>query len=327
MIKLNFKSSPVDSRDYILSTSASTSTSVSASTSTSVSVDLSNYFTSVKNQGSIGSCTAHSVIALMEYNYRKFTGDMKEDIFSERFTYYTTRVKIAGDSPSDDSGAYLRDTLKSMVKYGASPESLCKYSESFSSEPTPMSYQEASKYQALTYLSIPVGTNITERQNALNSMKTLLKSGHPFVGGFLCYSNLYNGTNGNILLPGENDKIIGGHAICIVGYDDKRSVLKFKNSWGASWGDRGYGYLPYEYILRGEFFDAWTIFTQENNNRSIGIINPVMASATLSKAIEEGLVAISKNEKPTIPDGITQSSKLNLQSFFTRIILMKSQIR
>ena len=58
-------------------------------------------------------------------------------------------------------------------------------------------------------------------------------------------------------MPKSNEELIGGHAICIMGYDDSLKIFKFKNSWGAKWADQGYGYLPYEYIKK-YCRDAWS---------------------------------------------------------------------
>jgi C1A family cysteine protease len=58
-------------------------------------------------------------------------------------------------------------------------------------------------------------------------------------------------------MPTSDDELQGGHAICIVGYDDSRNLFKFKNSWSKKWADKGYGYLPYAYIQK-YCQDAWS---------------------------------------------------------------------
>lgn len=345
--KLNFIPSPIDDRDYVLSITSPSSTLLSTLLSTPLTtpslIDLSPGCTSVKNQGSVGSCTAHAGVALLEYNYRRFTSGTgsgtgsgsslsNDDIFSERFTYYTTRVNVAGWSAKEDSGAYLRDTLKSLTQYGACRESSfpymsegkCKYDET----PSQQSYQEALRYQALTYLSIPLGNTLSTKMKTLDTLKEVLRNGYPFMGGFICYSNLYSGVKGNIPLPSTGSTIIGGHAVCFVGYDDSKQVFKFKNSWGSSWGDKGYGYLPYKYLLNGELFDLWTIYTQEDDNKVLGVIKPKTSAEILQSALSEGLVKIGNNQTPTVPTtGITSKNQIALRSFFNRVITMKGQFR
>lgn len=331
--RLNFEPSPADSRDYILSYSTPPRASTGPSTGPSI-VDLSPGCTSIKDQGSVGSCTAHSGVALLEYNLKRFTGDLRNDIFSERFTYYTTRVNIAKWSANDDSGAYLRDTLKSLVQFGSCLEATWPYLTNgkcdYAQVPSTGAYQEGLKYQALTYLNIPTGNTLTTRQTALTTLKGLLQNGYPFIGGFTCYSNLYDGIGGNIPVPGTGDTIIGGHAVCFVGYDDVKQAFKFKNSWASSWGDRGYGYLPYQYLLTGDLTDLWTIYTQENNDIRVGItvVRPKTATQILRQAIADGLVAISQGNTPVVPTvGITNNTRTSLRGFFNRIIAMKSQVK
>jgi len=57
-------------------------------------------------------------------------------------------------------------------------------------------------------------------------------------------------------MPAEGEKWVGGHAICVVGYDDAKKWFKFKNSWGKTWGDGGYGYMSYDYMAE-YLMDVW----------------------------------------------------------------------
>lgn len=340
---LNFKISPKDSRDYIIDTQLSQLSQLSQSPfKNQVSVDHSSKCTSIKNQGSVGSCTAFAVISLYEYNHLKFGGniqkdgkDGKDDIFSERFTYFDTRVNIEKSSALEDNGAYLRDTLKSLVKNGTCLEKTWNYLTNgqcnFSEIPSTVAIEEAKKYQARTYSNIPVGTTLAERKNCLETLRILLQKGNLFVGGFTCYSNLYKGLSGNILLPDKKiDKIIGGHAVCFVGYDDNRKVFKFKNSWSSSWGDKGYGYIPYDYLLNGDIQDLWTITTQENDDIEIGVIQPKTSQEILEIALNEGLIAISEGKPPQLSQisqtGLTQKARIELIGFLNRVALMKKNL-
>lgn len=40
-----------------------------------------------------------------------------------------------------------------------------------------------------------------------------------------------------------------GHAVLLVGYDRKEGYFKFQNSWGTSWGDSGYFYTSFEFLV------------------------------------------------------------------------------
>ncbi len=61
-------------------------------------------------------------------------------------------------------------------------------------------------------------------------------------------------------LPQPQEAMLGGHAIAIVGYDDSKQMFTFQNSWGSSWGDKGFGYLPYSYLTNPQLSsDFWTV--------------------------------------------------------------------
>jgi len=321
--KLNFRPSPPDSRDFTLELKAAT---------TAPNVDLSNQCTSVKDQGSVGSCTAHAAVAMYEHIYRNGTTDKTQDVFSEKFTYYVTRVDVAKWPADDDSGAYVRDALKSLTKFGTCKESSFPYvktgqtSSSYAEKPPAAAYTEALKFQGLTYVNIALGSTLTSRQTALDTLKNILSGGNTFIGGFTCYDNLYDGTGGNVLNPTDRSRIIGGHAVCFVGYDDVKQVFKFKNSWGARWGDAGYGYLPYQYLLKGDLTDLWSLITVENNNVSVGVIKPTVSrKQLLTDTINQGLIDLGNGRTPTIPGSLNVKDKQLVTSFFNRVTTLKTQ--
>jgi C1A family cysteine protease len=266
MFTLNFKKSPDDNRDYKIAFKAITEPPKLESSGTPGVVDLSEYHTVVKNQGSIGSCTAFATVALMEYNYKRYTTEAKDDVYSEKFTYYVTRVDVSGWT-TDDTGAYMRQAFDSARIYGAAPEETAPYDNDYRTKPGESAYKAALKNQILTYARV----NEDYRPNTLRDLKTLLDQGYCFVGGFVCYESLWDSSVSKTgIIPPPHGTMIGGHAVCFVGYDDTKDLLKFKNSWGTHWGDNGYGYLPYSYVLTGMLWDLWTAFTQENfDNASV----------------------------------------------------------
>lgn len=263
-LQLNFMQSLPDHRDHQLLLNLP---------KLPTTVDLSTSSSSIKNQGNFGACTAFAGVAAMEYIYKKFdpAAVKVEDKFSERFTYYTTREAM-GVAPNNDSGAYIRDVVKVLVKKGTCLEGTCPYlpysSATLTQKPSAQAYQEATTYQVLSYANIP------EDKNKMTSVKSVLASGYPIICGFTCYQNVFSGKGGNIPLPKGN--IIGGHAILIEGYDENKQMFKFKNSWSPSWGDKGYGYLPYNYLNTGNMSDLWVIYTQEDKNIAIGVTKPTV---------------------------------------------------
>ena len=273
--------SPDDPRDHIIK--------AAAPVKAAGFVDLSANCTGIKDQSILGSCTAFASVAALEFLHRKFGGLKSDDMFSERFTYYATRVNVMGWAPTD-SGAYVRDAVKSLVKYGTCLENTCAYSNDCTTVPSAQAYAEALKYQALAYARFDEGGNISDRQQLINAIKANMDAGLPIIGGMTCYSNIWTAVKG--VIPKGNGQIIGGHAILLVGYDDSKQLFKFKNSWGSSWGDNGYGYLPYDYYYSGNMFDLWTIYRSELDDiKAVGleVNNPAIKTNIDKENVKEVL--------------------------------------
>ena len=120
-------------------------------------------------------------------------------------------------------------------------------------------------YEALKYYRLdPAGSTPAE---VLANVKAQLAAGLPSMFGFTVYSSIppLGDGKGEIPFPGSGDKVEGGHAVLAVGYDDARKIgtskgaLLIRNSWGTGWGEAGYGWLPYDYILRGLANDFWAM--------------------------------------------------------------------
>ena len=96
-------------------------------------------------------------------------------------------------------------------------------------------------------------------------MRGCLAAGFPFVFGFTVYESFESDAvaqTGMVPMPGSTEAVKGGHAVVSVGSDDNRRLFYVRNSWGSSWGDNGYCYMPYEYLLSAHLAnDFWTIRT------------------------------------------------------------------
>lgn len=234
------------------------------------SVDLREWCSPIENQGNLGSCTAHSVAAVVEYFENKSFG--KYINASRLFLYKTTRnlMHLKGDT-----GGTLKSALGALVLFGMPPEEYYGYDiENFDSEPNSFCYAFGQSYRCINYFRHdPAG--LTPRQ-VLDSVRKYLAAGIPSVFGFTVYQSINQAdTDGKVPFPGSAEKIMGGHAIPAVGYDDSMEVtnkltglttkgaLLFQNSWGEEWGMKGYGWLPYEYVLNGLACDFWSILKQE----------------------------------------------------------------
>ncbi len=239
------------------------------------SVDLSEYCSPIENQGSIGSCTANAGVALVEYFERRARGRHVDA--SRLFLYKTTRnlLKFEGDT-----GAYLRSTMGALVLFGVPPEEYWPYTDSkpeYDEEPSAFCYAFAQNYQALQYFRLDQPNDLS-RKKLLTRIKTMLTAGFPSMFGFSVFSSISQAhrNKGMIPYPSRNDDRTGGHAVLAVGFNDEVEIknegssdkptvgaLKIRNSWGTGWGDGGYGWLPYEYVLQGLAVDWWSLIKNE----------------------------------------------------------------
>jgi C1A family cysteine protease len=229
------------------------------------SISLLEWFSPIENQGQVGSCTANAGVGLVEYFEKR--AFQKHIDASRLFLYKATRNLMR---QTGDNGAYLRSTMGALVLFGVPPEEYWPYKETdFDKEPSAFCYAFAQNYQSITYYRLdPPGTSKTD---LLMQIKTNLSSGLPSMFGFTVYNSIDEAaTTGKIPYPKKGEQIVGGHAMVVAGYDDKMVIknakpgaLLIRNSWGTSWGDKGYGWLPYDYVLTGLAIDWWSLLKNE----------------------------------------------------------------
>ena len=214
-------------------------------------------FSPIEDQLDLGSCTANAAAGIVEYMEKKAFNKYTD--ISRLFLYKVTR-KLMGEV--GDTGAYLRDTMKALRLFGALSEEYWNYDvETFDREPTAFEYAIASNYKSLSYYKVdPYGKS---SDAVLLEIKKLINKGIPMMFGFTCFSSLYNAKSGIIPFPEPSERVIGGHAVTLVGYDDTSKTFKIRNSWGPNWGVNGYGHLPYKYLSTGLMTDIWAILKQD----------------------------------------------------------------
>jgi C1A family cysteine protease len=218
-------------------------------------VDLRKECSPVEDQGNLGSCTANAAAGAVEFLEIKAAGNDFIDA-SRLFIYRNSRALI--NTIDYDSGAYLRDTVKTLAKEGVCSEASWPYDISkFTQQPPDACYAEALDHQILSYY----------RMNKVKEMKACLAGGIPFVFGFSVYSSFMTDTvakTGKAKMPKFWERCLGGHAVMAVGYDDKQERFIVRNSWGAGWGLKGYFTMPYAYLeSRNLSDDFWAITKQE----------------------------------------------------------------
>ena len=215
-------------------------------------VDLRKQCPPVYDQGQLGSCTSNTIGGAIEFDQMK---EKLPQIFipSRLFIYYNERV-IEG-TVNSDSGAMLRDGIKTVAKQGACPEPMWPYLIArFKTRPSAACYAEGAKHTAVSYQRLV---------QSLSQMQGCLASGYPFVFGFTVYESFETDTvarTGHAPMPGSGEHVLGGHAVCAVGYNTTRRWFICRNSWGTSWGMRGYFTIPFAYLTDTDLSaDFWTI--------------------------------------------------------------------
>lgn len=215
------------------------------------SIDLTHNCPLVRDQGQLGSCTAFAISGALMYD-QAMQGETIDPL-SELFLYYNER--LMEHDVYGDYGASIKDGVKSVNKVGVCSENLWPYDISkFANQPPNNCYTDAKLHASLVYMRV--------MQN-LQQMKGCLASEYPFIAGISVYESFESAdatSTGIIPLPQLGEQLLGGHAILIVGYDDNTQLFTFQNSWSSSWGNHGYGYLPYAYLNDAQLAsDFWTI--------------------------------------------------------------------
>ncbi len=234
-----------DARDYLFAAPES----VLATLPTHV--DLTSQCPPVYDQGQLGSCTANAIGAAFEFMQMK--QGLTDFTPSRLFVYYNER-QIEG-TISQDSGAQIRDGIKAVNQLGICSEDTWAYDIArFADQPPAAAYAEAEQHQATVYQRVlPL----------LAQMQGCLASGSPFVFGFSVYESFESqdvAKTGVVPLPPRSERLLGGHAVLAVGYDDDSQRFYVRNSWGTGWGINGYCTMPYAYLTSPSLAsDFWAI--------------------------------------------------------------------
>jgi C1A family cysteine protease len=239
-----------DQRDHMFAAASAVQAKLPAK------VDLRPKCPPVVDQGQLGSCTANAIGNAHRFDQMKQAA-AKSFMPSRLFIYYNERAMEG--TINSDSGAMIRDGIKSIAQLGVCDEADWPYViAKFKSKPSAALYKKALAHQALSYRRLVQNTA---------QMKSCLASGFPFVFGFSVYESFESAAvakTGVVPMPGAAEKALGGHAVLCVGYDDASQRFTVMNSWSDKWGKKGYFTIPYAYLAdSGLASDFWTISTVE----------------------------------------------------------------
>ena len=206
-------------------------------------------FPDVYDQGQLGSCVGQSTALVFNFVLR----EQKVEVFSpaRQFIYYNARLMLG--TVQSDSGCMIRDAMKVLGNTGVPTEEVWPYSSRFNQRPSAAAYANAKAlhHQALQYQRL---------NRSIEEFKVALFNRHPIVLGFSVYENFYQPWVQRFVAPLPSGRLLGGHAVTVIGYDDLLKGFLIQNSWGSRWGNAGRFVLPYEFVTNpGLSADFWTL--------------------------------------------------------------------
>src|SRR4051794_26790972 len=216
------------------------------------SVDLRPGLTPVENQGDTNSCVANAVAGAYEFLAKQHTGDDYD--VSRMFIYYNAR-SLESDAVEDE-GTSISDAIDSLKKFGAPAERTWPFEQRHvNKKPGRSAYEEAAGFLVENFEEVPTELEI---------WKHCLAEGRPIIFGLTLFNSFDNARRGKVPEPTSKEKQRGEHgkhAMLCVGYSDADELFIIRNSWGEDWGDAGYCYIPYDYVMNEEFNsgDSWVI--------------------------------------------------------------------
>jgi C1A family cysteine protease len=205
------------------------------------SVDLSSWTKPVRDQEDVGCCVSFTLCTAARYLYRRYRGE--DHLFSPLFLYYVTR-KNEGESTKKDGGSTLREGIDAMKKYGVCPEKYWKFSEeSIRATPSKKAFKKARKFRLMSFTAV---------SQTLRSIQSCLAGGFLVLVGLKMHTSFHKKkvvNSGRVPLPRRDEKVLGYHALVIVGYHSDQQTFLVQNSWGSKVGNRGLFDVPYSYVL------------------------------------------------------------------------------
>lgn len=242
----NLKPSPVDERDFAFEPKKKAIVRLPASVDLSVRWGVQPY-----HQYDIGSCTANAMAGAIQFLQK--LEKVPKTMPSRLFTYYITR-ELEGTT-EEDGGAYIRNVVKATNKQGFVFEKDWKYTrKNLFAKPKPELYTDAATRRIERYEHIEDGN--------VAMMQTCLAEGFPFLCGMIVFARSFNLAEhtGVMPMPTKRDESIGGHAVLCVGYDMAKKAFKVRNSYGKTWGEKGYFWLPFDFADNPQWmWDCWVV--------------------------------------------------------------------
>ena len=214
------------------------------------SVDLSDHIVKIYDQGSIGACVSNALSSAvsmklnMKNKARMFSSWGILPSPSRLYNYNLSRL-VEGERLNDDGGCMIETGIKVLQEYNFCNEELFEYDASNMLKFPTLKASINADYNNKNY-----SFKYNKLTQDLNTIKASLAENNPIAMGIVLFDSMNKQTNGLLPTPNpEKEKVIGGHAILLVGYDDNKKTFKFVNCWSERWGNKGFGYIMYDYAL------------------------------------------------------------------------------
>jgi hypothetical protein len=215
----------------------------------------------VREQGTRGTCSVFAMTFLLEYMYATTTNLSWAADLSEEYLNRATNL-VAGNLGDGD---FFHNIDAGYLKWKILSEQMLPYQSTYDPNlamPLVVEIvgQELPLFKAefIKAWKADVGADAAQLQKAL----TYLDQGVPVAGGFWWPKQGYwqtqtiGGVEVMVAPPVSLKKqhLADGHSVALVGYRKHSDFpgggyLVFRNSWGSAWGDAGYGYMPFQYVL------------------------------------------------------------------------------
>ncbi len=216
-------------------------------------VDLRKHMTDVEEQ--VGnSCVANAFVGAYEYLAKRNLGESGD--VSRLFVYYNARSLNGNEN--QDAGTQMELAIQALTEYGACSEDIWPNDkELIFQEPHEDAYEHAANF------TIEEAEFI---ETNLDLWRHTLAEGYPIAFALNTFESFDEASKnrGRVPIPKKSDNVRathGWHAMLCVGYSDKDRMFIVRNSWGSKWGDQGYCYIPYEYVIHPDYngHDSWII--------------------------------------------------------------------
>lgn len=206
----------------------------------------------ILNQGQEGSCvafaTAYAAASTLEHNFKGITNPRSPE-------YVYNQIKLSGCP----NGTYISRGLNLIKDQGVCSWNEMPYTDvECSTQPNATQKSAASTHKFTTWATVDK-TNI-------NNVKTLLSMNLPIIIAVTVDGSFDNlSSASNWIWKSHSGTVRGGHAICVVGYDDAKQAFKVQNSWGTTWGDHGFFWINYAFFAKttnGAINESYVAYVQ-----------------------------------------------------------------